>query len=331
MENDNNIIINDDLITRYLSGEANPEEAIALHNWLNDHVNRNYFEEIKTTWHAAFPSRRPRLVNTSTAWSKVTIELNRSFKEERPSRQLSPRFYYSIAASVVFILTAVLTFYFTRIPQVSDIIVSTKDTTRRIDFADNSLAVLYHNSTLSYPKTFDGQTREVHLATGEAFFKVVPNKAKPFIIHTSVGEIKVVGTAFNVVANNGHLEVGVNEGSVLLYTEDDSVMIEAGSTGEVNADDQSIAVKQTIDPNVWGYATNIFTFKDTPLREVISSIQKAYPYTIQVTEENINNCRLTATFEKVSVENMLDLIAETLNLSATRDGKMFILEGEGCP
>lgn len=331
MENDNNIIINDDLITRYLSGEAKPEEAVALQDWLKDHANSNYFEEARSTWHAAFPAKRPRSVNIEMAWSKLKHEINPSvFK--KPQRSLRPRtIHYSIAASVVFVIAVGLAFYLRDGRKVREILVSTQNTTRQIHFPDNSKIALYHNSTISYPKSFDGKSREVHLATGEAFFQITPDNQKPFIVHTDVGDIKVVGTAFNVVVADGRLKVSVNEGKVMMYSANDTVMLKAGFSGEVKSGNQSIRVKDTINANEWGYATNQFVFKDTPLQEVISSIEKAHPCTIKLINTNINNCRLTATFEKVSVENMLALISETLNLSVTRDGKMFILEGEGCP
>jgi DNA-directed RNA polymerase specialized sigma24 family protein len=48
-----------------------------------------------------------------------------------------------------------------------------------------------------YADNFEGDTREVTLA-GEAFFDVVKNPAKPFIIHTGAMDVKVLGTEFNV-------------------------------------------------------------------------------------------------------------------------------------
>jgi ferric-dicitrate binding protein FerR (iron transport regulator) len=111
----------------------------------------------------------------------------------------------------------------------------------------------------------------------------------------------------------------------------DTAYLEAGFTGMVQAGGNAIQIWGTVNANAWGYATRHFVFKDTPLKEVISSLEKAYPNTIRVRTKNINNCNLTVTFDNVSAEKMVDLIAETLNLSVTRDGSVFILEGEGCP
>jgi ferric-dicitrate binding protein FerR (iron transport regulator) len=62
------------------------------------------------------------------------------------------------------------------------------------------------DSKLHYNNDFSGATREVTLE-GEAFFDVVKQTGRPFIVHTSGIDIRVLGTAFNVKS----------------YPEDDSV------------------------------------------------------------------------------------------------------------
>lgn len=329
MESEKNISISDELIARYLSGEADPEEIMVLQEWLAQPANRNHFEAIQSTWHAALPSKTPRRVNAAAAWSSISRKIGKA-----PAvRSLRPRiFYLRIAASVILLVAAGGLFYFIGGDEkLGEITVSTTDFSRHIDLSDHSAATLNRLSTFVYPATFDSQTREVHFLQGEAFFNVSADSEKPFIVHTPVAHIRVVGTAFNVVVEENRLEVSVDEGKVMVYTENDSVILEPGFTGEVTPGKKSIQVKDSVNANDWGYATNRFIFKDTPLREVISSIEKAYPYSVTPVNGNIDNCRLTATFEKVSVEKMLNLIAETLNLSVSRNGKVFILEGEGCP
>ena len=52
-------------------------------------------------------------------------------------------------------------------------------------------------SRLLYDRTFNDTIREVELE-GEAYFDVVKNSKRPFIVHTSGIDIRVLGTAFNV-------------------------------------------------------------------------------------------------------------------------------------
>lgn len=330
MENESKVSVSDELIARYLSGEATPEEAMALQEWLANPVHRNHFEGMKGAWYAALPVKKPRQVDRDVAWSSV-----RGKMEKTPvvSRTLNSRILYiGIAASVTIMFTTGLLLYFMETAnELPEMIVTTTDSSRHLNLSDNSAVILNRNSSISYPESFSDQTREVNLVRGEAFFFVSPDSEKPFIVHTTFADIRVIGTTFNVVADEHRLLVGVNEGKVMLYNERDSVTLVYGFTGEVNSSSKAIAVRDSTNVNDWVYATNRLVFKDTPLTQVIAAIEKSYPYSIRTATGNIKNCKLTATFEKVSVEKMLYLIAETLNLSITRNGKVFILEGEGCP
>ena len=69
----------------------------------------------------------------------------------------------------------------------------------KIQLPDGSTVWLNAGSKLTYTKDFGKEIREVTLI-GEAFFDVTKMKEKPFIIHTSSINIKVLGTAFNVKA-----------------------------------------------------------------------------------------------------------------------------------
>ncbi len=67
----------------------------------------------------------------------------------------------------------------------------------QLTLADGTKVWMNSDSRLVYPVAFPGDTREVTL-TGEAYFDVRENAAKPFIVATGVGKIKVLGTRFNV-------------------------------------------------------------------------------------------------------------------------------------
>ncbi|HEY9049120.1 MAG TPA: FecR domain-containing protein [Ohtaekwangia sp.] len=333
MKRENDIEIKDELIVRYLAGEATPEEAMALQDWLVLAENRSYYEKIETAWNSAYPSRTPREVSSQRAWNTLQARLTSvtpMWKEPAPRR--TGNMLFRIAASLLITIIAGLLLYIRmHDDKIAEVNVTTKNASQRVGLPDSSVAILYHNSTLLYPPSFGAIERAVRLTEGEAFFKVTPNKEVPFIIHTVAADIRVIGTAFNVVTRKDGVEVSVKEGKVLVYTATDSSYLEAGSTAVIRAAEQGIQVRDSVNANSWGYATRQLVFKDQPMAEVIMDIEKAYPYSIRLLNKNINNCRLTATFDNDSAENLLNLIAETLNLSVAKNGNVFTLEGEGCP
>ena len=337
MKRKDDIEIKDELIVRYLSGEAGPEEAMALHNWLLNPVNKAYFSELQETWEGAYSAKKMNVPTADNAWKNVAASMDTVSKSSFSLFE-SNRFRIGIAAALtIAIVSGILLYVKLRennaneiIASVNEVSISTKDSLRDVIFSDHSKVVLYHNTTLRYPETFGKQQREISLSSGEAFFTIERNATKPFIIHTGLANIKVIGTAFNVTLTKDNLEVGVKEGKVMIYTSDDSIYVESGSTAIVRSR-TPMQIMDSVNANAWGYATHNLVYKNTSVRRVIEDLAKIYPYSITVSNKNIYDCRLTATFDTDSVENLLALIAESLNLSVTRNDSVFILEGEGCP
>lgn len=333
MKREYDIEIKDELIVRYLAGEAGPEEAMALQDWLTLAENRAYFENIQRTWEQAHPSKTARSIEVQQAWKKVNLQTEPAlmWKDESAARRRTTLMVRIAASLLITILATMLIYIRMHTTEVTNVVVVTTDSLKNINLPDNSTATLHRNSKLMYPTTFDGNKREVSMMQGEVFFAITPDTEKPFIIHTSIADIRVVGTAFNVVMQGDQLEVSVKEGKVLVYTSQDSSYLVAGFTGIVYPAMGTIRVKDSVNANTWGYATHRLIFNDAPLETVIADIEKAYPYSITLGNPNINNCRLTATFDNDSAENLLNLIAETLNLSVVKNGTVFTLQGEGCP
>src|SRR5690606_4549797 len=71
-----------------------------------------------------------------------------------------------------------------------------------IKLPDGSTVLLNTGSTLDFPEAFDAQTREVRLS-GEAFFNIREDQARPFVVHTGALKTTVLGTSFNVKAYEG--------------------------------------------------------------------------------------------------------------------------------
>ena len=85
----------------------------------------------------------------------------------------------------------------------------------KIQLPDGSQVWLNAGSKLNYDKSFGNNNREVYL-NGEAFFDVVKNPEKPFIIHTTSMKLRVLGTQFNVrcYANENTSEASLVHGSL---------------------------------------------------------------------------------------------------------------------
>jgi len=335
---ENEKAITDEVIARYLAGEASPDEAMAVQDALQDLKFQSRFAAWQAAWTAAHPRKATRRVDVAAAWRSLEGQLSPGTMDTRleppatkPARQLKFNSKAFRLAASLLLLAAVGVALYSLLPDDETLTyISTEKLVRHVDLPDQSVATVFRNSKLSYGTDFSSHHREVSLLEGEVFFNVTHDRKHPFIIHTAVADIKVLGTSFNVSLKGDALEVSVREGKVQVYTKTDSTYLVAGVTG-VAQKAGAIVTRDSVNSNAWGYATHQFVFRDTPLHEVIRDLEKAYPYTINVSDPAINNCRLTATFENDSAENLLNLVAESLNLSVATRGAVFTLEGEGCP
>lgn len=329
--------INDEFLVRYLAGEASPEEAMLLHQWLALPENQVHFDKLQTAWHRAHPTRKPRTINREQAWQKLATQLTSrdvTTAAQAPVKTISINRYSTLmkaAAAVLLVMAAAVFAYlrFYKTDNAQQVNIASQHIQKDISLPDQSHVILNRNSNISYAEEFKGDVRQVNLS-GEAYFDVKHLPGKPFVVHTALADIKVLGTAFNVTLTDSQLQVSVARGRVLVYTRYDSTYLEAGHTGTVLAMAGTIKKDLTADSNLWGYATRQFKFRNTPLREVFRCIEKSYPCSISINNPGINNCRFTATLNNVSAEYVLSLIAETLDLTVTKNDHEFVLEGKGC-
>ena len=84
--------------------------------------------------------------------------------------------------------------------------------TRDVTLADGSLVQMDSDTAIAVE--YAGDRRDVKLLRGQAFFKVTPDKSKPFHVRAEALEVTVTGTAFNVDVGAGQMRVAVQEGSV---------------------------------------------------------------------------------------------------------------------
>ena len=59
-------------------------------------------------------------------------------------------------------------------------------------------------------------------------------------------------------------------------------------------------------------------------------MKDAYGLTVEVSNIDVLNCNLTATFDHASEDEIVNMIAETFGLKVEKHGRQFLLKGDGC-
>lgn len=325
----------DDLIGKYLAGEAQPEEIIFIESWAKENeANQKYIDQFKTIFEKAASVKEFQTFNTDAAWIKLKSSLK---SQKAKSINFQPRstsnlqLMWRIAASIIIVFGVGFFAYelFRSNDTKSIVVVATKETVTDT-LPDGSDVVLNKETKLAYSFDKKRKTHTVKLK-GEAYFNVQHDKSKTFIVDIAGVYIRDIGTSFNVKAypESNTVEVVVEKGEVMFYTDKDSgVYLRENGKGIYNKATKTFIVDQP-EANVLAYKTKFFSFSNTDLVTVVEDLNRVYDKKI-VLGENLSNCHLTVSFSNESQEEIVAVIAETLGLTVKKSGEKITLEGPGC-
>ena len=190
------------------------------------------------------------------------------------------------AAAVILLCLSVGTVYLYMQPT-SLQTVSTMTETRNVILPDGSSVLLNRHSSLSYPKRFKSDNREVQL-TGEAYFEVSKDQKHPFIVQTEHINLQVLGTHFNVDAyrNNPEVKTTLLTGSVAVSNKSKSVrmVLKPNEIAIYNKVEEKLTRKvleNAEDEISWRQGE--FIFDDLPLQEIARELSNSFGATNRIT------------------------------------------------
>jgi transmembrane sensor len=314
----------EDLIGKYITGEATAEEKQQVLDWCALSVdNQKYLEHAQLIFEKA-QLEDGQVYNADLAWEKVRETITKT-----KLRKLVPVQFWRIAAS--FLLISILSYFlYWQFFSTEELQFASAETVTTQTLADNTEITFNKNSSAEIIFNERKKTGVIKLK-GEATLTISPNKKVNWVVQTDEVLIRDIGTTFNVKAypENDFIEVSVLEGEVQFYTQnDEGVFIKAGEMGVYDKSTRQFSVAEA-EPNVIAYKTLQFTFNDIDLKSAVDQLGAVYNRTILL-DRNLESCRLTVDFINEDLETILSIIVETLNLTVTDNGNEIVLSGDGC-
>jgi transmembrane sensor len=207
---------------------------------------------------------------------------------------------------------------------------------------DGSTVALHPGSSLRYATALAGPRREVYL-TGEAFFKVSKNPARPFLVFTDKLVTTVLGTSFGVKAYAGSKEtyVAVREGKVAvqarLHAQLDATPASPAAAGVLLLPNQQVVYsatkhhlkKELVDKPVV-LAPQAFEFEERPVTEVLTALEKAYGVDIVYDKAKLAGCTVSITFYDEPLFEKLGLLCKSLGAYYSLADTQIIIHSTGC-
>jgi transmembrane sensor len=272
-------------------------------------------------------------INVDNAWNKVhaRMEETSDLTESRSGRSRFMRSTFMKIAAVTLILLSLgsVVVYLNRTGTLSKKIVATTDNEQknlRVVLPDGSNIYLNRNTSLTYRSNFGKQTRKVALS-GEAFFEIESDAAKPFIVDAGKARIKVLGTSFNIITNNvdSAVEVFVKTGQVMLSDSSgiQNLVLDPGYVGTM--DSRLSAKTINTDPNYMSWNTGLLLYNGQKLNVVFKGLKRVYDMEIIADDPDILDNPWTIQIDNETQDTIIRLICATFNLSYTKDGNVYHL------
>lgn len=325
MNGQSHIIVDDALLGKYLSGEAAPEEAMAVDDWLQQSKeNSAAFRELAAVWYTASGHPSHQLPDKALTWQEISARMPAA-RVIRSNKQ-----WWAIAAGIILIagcFTVIQLFKKKPVAGQPPVTLYAANEAITDTMPDHSVVTLSKDSRLQYPADFNTNTRELQLE-GEAFFDVTSNPALPFIVNAGDIKIKVLGTSFKVRRQQqGVIRVAVQSGAVSMYHVNGQLTVKAGQTGIYEPQGRRLYIEAAQAPAA---AARVFDFHDATLSEIMQALGKAYGFKPVFENAELRDCRMSSEFEDKPLDYVLDIVSTTLNVQIQVKDKVAYISGEGC-
>ncbi|HWB95018.1 MAG TPA: FecR domain-containing protein [Puia sp.] len=360
------------LVAKKLAGEATPEELRELDELLRNNPDLYYpLQTISDLWKHT-PPVNPRDIEQAEKAFSAHLDRMGDLRLEPgpaavsddllPAKRRSPLRRIAILTVPLACVLIGLGWYLrhadrTTPPQVAvkpapvtnaaNEIYTTNGSRTHLTLPDGTRVWLNAGSRIDYPKNFGNTQREVEL-TGEAFFDVAANAARPFVIHTRRIDILVLGTSFNVKSYpadrtteatliRGSIEVSIRNrpsdkivlkpNEKLVVSNDDSLLRVPVVRRHALRTNPSLVVisKPTYEEHTgamietsWVY--NKLIFQDETFAELARQMERWYGISIRFDNPRLEELQFTGIFEKETIRQALDALRLTADFNYTIEG-----------
>ena len=312
-------------LARYLSGEADATECLAVEAWAAaDPVNAAELERLRAIWYLGAEAITPAL-DVDRAWARLDARIAEAEGRGRviSLQRARPVMRWLAAAAVLTGLFVGVSYWYDQRPEE---LMAANEHVRTV-LQDNSSVVLSPGSRVNV-RMRDERHVSLH---GEAYFEVQREEERPFVVETDDVTVTVLGTAFEVSAfdTSSSVLVRVRHGRVRVVAEGDSIILEAGGFARYNK--TAHMLERLPAPPAAVFGERIIQFQEAPMSTVVTQLEKLFDVRIELANEALARCTLTATFEDEPIDYILRVIADTYVLTLTQGAPgIYVLDGQGC-
>lgn len=309
------------ILTKHFLGESSPEEEERIQVYKLE--NRTEYELLSLLW-------REEMVSIKEFDSTRALEKVKAQQQERtPIKKLSSRNKRKqiISVAAVFVLGIVSAYYMLLY---NPLIIETNSLLKEkeIVLSDGSKVWLNTNSTIRFPRKFKELERKIELE-GEAFFEVVKNSEKPFVVKTHNSTTRVLGTSFNVNSSEELTTVSVQTGKVEVSDKSQTKKVVILPEFSSDVEGKQVTKYKTENDNLFSWKTKVLVFKESTLDEVEKALEHHFKVEINFLNQS-ENCRFTGSFNDPDLKDVLTEVSMAFNIHYYYEKDTYYLTIDNC-
>lgn len=307
--------INEDILHRFFAGTASEEQTDEISAWLDENP-----EQHQRVFDQAYKTYVMQLLCTQQVPERVAPKVRSGF--------MKPLYRYvaSVAAALAIGLGVNYAFFAYRTAQWAEQLTSLEVPAGqhiRLTLSDGSVVDLNAGSKITYPSIFMGKERKVTVS-GEAMFDVTHDAEHPFIVETFACNVKVLGTKFNVIAEQAanRFSTALMRGSVLVSSRSnrlEQILMEPNSI--VSLENGRLALSQIENPDEYLWPDGIISLSGVPFDQLMTRFEKYYNVRFVYNRTSLPEVAYKRCKVRISegVEHALDILMLASNFSYTFD------------
>lgn len=195
---------------------------------------------------------------------------------------------------------------------------------RRITLADGTQVDLNTDTALAVH--FDAGQRRIELLRGEAFFDVVKNPQRPFVVEEGTITATALGTRYSVGAAVGGSfpDVQVEEGRVQVQTAGQDAVLGAGEAATIDREGRLALSKTDIAAGA-AWRDGKLVFSRRPLRQVLATLQRYRHGRILLMDGTAGDLEVSGIFDLHDTDDALRVLEASLPLSVMRLSDLIVV------
>lgn len=344
------------LILDYIDGNLTKEQEAKLSKWVEEsEQNTEYFSQSIAYLELTYTAIKPDKFSSAKGWKKLSNSLHHRQRIIRITQEI-------VKIAAVFLLAFLMGYYFFQLNQTT--IISQNDTDyivtevpygskSVVTLPDGSRVWINAGSSVSYPMNFNEHQRTVKL-DGEAFFDIVTNKKKPFLVETWGVQVKATGTQFNVRAycDEEFIETILVEGEVAvnraIMPHKEDLILKPNQKLTIYKDEEALTMKDYTVVDKKDYLSNIHKpigIKEVELTSNIRTdiytswkdkewiiykekfgtlaqkLERRYDVKINIQDEAVYDLAYSGTLKDENLKEVLDVLSITSPIKYVFDNK----------